>query len=437
MKKVGVIGGTGYVGIVTAVGLAEIGNEVHAVDLNRKAVAELEKGIMPIYEEGLAPLVAGNMKDGRLFFHTELGPVVEASDIIFVAVGTPATPSGEADLTQIINVAEELARQMTGYKIIVIKSTVPVGTFELFNDILSNYGKQAGIDFDLVSNPEFLREGSAVYDFFNPDRIVVGAEREETGQLVGELFEPFQAPIIYTTIRNAQIIKYASNVFLATRLSFINEIAQICERTGADVTEVAHGMGLDKRIGNHYLNAGIGFGGPCLIKDLKALIKIAENFDYDPRFLRAVYEKNQHQTKSVVAKVKNALGGLLHYKKVGVLGLTFKPDTDDVRTSLAVEIINSLIGSGALVKAYDPQGATEAQKLLPAIQICQDINQAVEGIDLLLINLTDVKSKMRGKHIVDGVNILNSRDAVTAGFNYQGIGKAGKKSIFNENGQSM
>jgi UDPglucose 6-dehydrogenase len=433
MKRVGVVGGTGYVGIVTAVGLADTGCEVHAVDLNKRAVADLKRGIMPIYEEGLAPLVEKNMSSGRLHFHTELKPMVEAGDIIFVAVGTPATPSGEADLTQIIEVAEELAGLMTDYKVIVIKSTVPVGTFELFHDILSNHGKQAGVDFDLVSNPEFLREGSAVYDFFHPDRVVVGAERETAGRLVGELFAPFQAPVIYTTIRNAQLIKYAANVFLATRVSFINEIAQICERIGADVTEVAYGMGLDKRIGTHYLNAGIGFGGPCLVKDLKALIKIAENFDYDPRLLRAVYEKNRHQIKSIAAKVKNVLGGLLHYKKIGVLGLTFKPDTDDVRTSLAIDIINALTGSGALVKAYDPQGARQALKALPGVHICKDIAEAAEGVDLLLIltawkefehiDLIAVKSRMRGKHIVDGVNILNPQHAVEAGFNYQGVGR--------------
>ncbi|HEX9920586.1 MAG TPA: UDP-glucose/GDP-mannose dehydrogenase family protein, partial [Candidatus Methylomirabilis sp.] len=307
MSRICVIGGTGYVGLVTATGLAEMGHQVMALDIDRERIENIAQGVLPIYEEGLEELVSKSLSAGRLHFTLDIREAVKGAEILFIAVGTPAKENGEADLSQIIMVAEDLAKVMSTYHIVAIKSTVPVGTFEMVSNVLAAQGKEQGRDYDLVSNPEFLREGKAVYDFFHPDRVVVGGDSPEAAAKVAALFSPLGAPLIKTSIRNAQMIKYASNVFLATRVSFINEIAHICEHVGADVVEVARGMGYDQRIGHSYLSAGIGFGGPCLIKDLKALIKMAENHGYESNFLHGVQEKNDHQIRSIVAKVRNSL----------------------------------------------------------------------------------------------------------------------------------
>jgi len=433
MSRIGVIGGTGYVGLVTATGLAEMGHQVVAVDIDQHRIENIRKGLLPIYEAGLDELVRKNLSEGRLHFTLEMGEGVRGAEVLFIAVGTPAKEDGEADLSQIIMVAEDLVKVMEGYCIIAIKSTVPVGTFEMVSNIFTAQGKRRGKDYDLVSNPEFLREGKAVYDFFRPDRVVVGGDSPEAAEKVAALFAPLKAPLIKTSIRNAQMIKYASNVFLATRVSFINEIANICEHVGADVVEVARGMGYDQRIGHSYLSAGIGFGGPCLIKDLKALIKVAENYGYEANFLREVHEKNEHQIRSIVAKVKKALSSLLYGKTIGILGLTFKADTDDVRTSLSIRIIEALQREGAHVRAHDPKGMEQASRLLPEMTLCEDPYQVAKGSDALLIltgwdefsalDMGRMKSLLKSPVIVDGVNLLDPEAMRKLGFVYSGVGR--------------
>jgi UDPglucose 6-dehydrogenase len=433
MSRLCVIGGTGYVGLVTATGLAEMGHQVMALDIDRERIEKIHQGILPIYEEGLEELVQKNLTAGRLKFTSDISAGVEGAEILFIAVGTPAKEDGEADLSQVIMVAEDLVKVNKSYQIIAIKSTVPVGTFEMVSNIFASEGKRRGKDYDLVSNPEFLREGKAVYDFFHPDRVVVGADSPQAGEKVAALFAPLGAPLISTSICNAQMIKYASNVFLATRISFINEIANVCEHVGADVVEVARGMGYDKRIGHSYLSTGIGFGGPCLIKDLKALIKMAENHGYEGSFLRGVYEKNEHQIRSIVAKVKKALGSVLYGKTVGVLGLTFKPDTDDVRTSLSIRIIEALQRDGAEIRAYDPKGMKEGAKFLNEIFCCKDPYEAADGSHALLIltgwesfkalDMSRIKGLLKKPIIVDGVNLLDPAAVRQMGFEYLGVGR--------------
>jgi UDPglucose 6-dehydrogenase len=433
MGRIGVIGGTGYVGLVTATGLAEMGHRVMAIDIDQGRIEGIRKGILPIYEEGLEELVWRNLSAGRLDFTVDIAEGVKGAEIIFIAVGTPAKEDGEADLSQIIMVAEDLVKVMDSYHLIAIKSTVPVGTFEMVTNILTAQGKKKGQDYDLVSNPEFLREGKAVYDFFHPDRVVVGGDSPQATEKVASLFAPLGSPVIETSIRNAQMIKYASNVYLATRVSFINEIAHVCEHVGADVVEVARGMGYDQRIGNSYMSAGIGFGGPCLIKDLKALIKMAENHGYEASFLREVHEKNEHQIRSIIAKVKKALGTVLYGKTIGILGLAFKAGTDDVRTSLSVRIIELLQQDGANIRAYDPKGMEQAAKLIPDMVLCEDPYQTADGSDALLIltgwddfknlDMGRMRSLLKGPVIVDGVNLLNPIAMRDLGFSYFGVGR--------------
>jgi len=433
MGRIGVIGGTGYVGLVTATGLAEMGHRVMAIDIDQGRIEGIRKGILPIYEEGLEELVWRNLSAGRLDFTVDIAEGVKGAEIIFIAVGTPAKEDGEADLSQIIMVAEDLVKVMDSYHLIAIKSTVPVGTFEMVTNILTAQGKKKGQDYDLVSNPEFLREGKAVYDFFHPDRVVVGGDSPQATEKVASLFAPLGSPVIETSIRNAQMIKYASNVYLATRVSFINEIAHVCEHVGADVVEVARGMGYDQRIGNSYMSAGIGFGGPCLIKDLKALIKMAENHGYEASFLREVHEKNEHQIRSIIAKVKKALGTVLYGKTIGILGLAFKAGTDDVRTSLSVRIIELLQQDGANIRAHDPKGMEQAAKLIPDMVLCEDPYQTADGSDALLIltgwddfknlDMGRMRSLLKGPVIVDGVNLLNPIAMRDLGFSYFGVGR--------------
>jgi len=349
-------------------------------------------------------------------------------------VGTPSKEDGEADLSQVIQVAEELTGLIQDYRIIAVKSTVPVGTFQLIREILTRR-KREGVDFDIVSNPEFLREGDAVYDFFHPTRIIIGVdkEREKVAEELVELFRPLQAPIIKTSIINAQMVKYASNVFLASRISFINEIANICERVGADVNEIAKGMSFDKRLGEGYLKAGIGFGGPCLIKDLKALIKMAENYGYEAQHLKSILAKNDHQVKHIVLKVKRILGEVLYGKTIGVLGLTFKPGTNDIRNSLALKIIDLLKKEGTSIKAYDPRGMEEAKVYADDFKLCSDPYEVAQEADLLLIltawdefreiDFSRIKEKLREPIIIDGVNLLDPEKMRSMGFVYRGVGR--------------
>ncbi|MHB1044318.1 MAG: UDP-glucose dehydrogenase family protein [Eubacteriales bacterium] len=436
MERIAVLGGTGYVGLVCAAGLAALGNRVIAADIDGEKILRVKRGELPIFEEGLLPLVESGLKEGRLSFATDIPLAIRESDIILVAVGTPAKPNGETDLTQVVGVAEALAENLNSYKVVVIKSTVPIGTFELIAGFLQGSGKQVGREYDLVSNPEFLREGQAVHDFFQPERTVIGAVNRAAAERVGSLFSSLNAPIIYTGLHSAQMIKYGANAFLATRISFINELASICERVGADINEVAEVMGLDSRIGRGYLRAGIGYGGPCLGKDINALTKIAENFDYDARFFKSVQEKNRQQVQSVVAKIKKAAGQFLLYKKIAVLGLTFKPGTDDVRTSPALEVISRLQEGGAMIRAYDPLGMRQAENLLQGVELCSSAHQAAGGSDVVAIltaweefkdiDWTKVHKIMRGKALVDAVNLLDPAKMINFGFVYSGIGRVVK-----------
>ena len=424
--------GTGYVGLVTGAGLAELNNQVICVDVDEKKIAELKEGEIPFYEQGLEELVRRNQKAGKLNFTTDLAEGVNFSRVIFIAVGTPPKENGEADLSSIIKVTEDLAHLIREYKIIAVKSTVPVGTFELITEILEKKGKRKGIDFDIASTPEFLREGNAVYDFFHPSRIVIGTDDPEVGRVLHKLFSPLNVPILHTNPATAQMIKYASNAFLASRISFINEIANICEKVGADVMEVAQGMSYDKRLGEGYLNPGIGFGGPCLIKDLKALIKIAENNGYEANYLRSILEKNEHQIRTILYKTKEALGGHLYGKTVGILGLSFKAGTSDVRNSLSLKIIELLQKEGAKIKAYDPQGMDDVRRIISNIVLAQDPYEAAKSDVLLILtawrefgelDLERIKKSLRSPIIVDGVNIFDPEKMKKMGFVYRGVGR--------------
>ena len=444
-----VIGGAGYVGLITGLGMAEIGHCVISVDVDQDRIRKLQGGESPIYEEGIEPLLRQNLDSGRLRFSTDLRESVEPSDVVFIAVGTPSREDGQADLSQVIQVAEELARYMNGYKLIVIKSTVPVSTVELVLSVLGRE-KVEGRDFDIVANPEFLREGKGLYDFFYPDRIVVGVLSQRARSTMRALYEPViegrvsseegpqngssgPVPVVETDLASAQIIKYASNAFLATRISFINEVASLCERVGADIKEVAMGLGYDPRIGNSYLEAGMGFGGPCLEKDLSALINIAEGTGYDPQLLRAILERNERQIGGVVAKLKQLVGHLLYKKTIAVLGLSFKAGTSDIRNSLSLKVIDHLEKDGATVRAHDPVAMSEVRILKPDLTYCQDPYEAVEKADALLI-LTEwpsfkdldyslIKGLMARPFIVDGRNLLDPGPMADLGFSYVGIGR--------------
>lgn len=429
--KIAIIG-TGFVGLATGAGLAELGNEVVCADVNKDKIDSLNNGYIPIYEDGLPELINKNKKLGRISFTTDIALAVKASDIIFVCVGTPSEKNGEVDLSQIESATVSIGEALDRYKIIAVKSTIPIGTLDLMEDILEREGKVKGRDYDLAVVPEFLREGRAVYDFFNPTRIVIGADKESVDKILTEIFLPLNAPIVHTSPITAQVIKYASNAFLAARISFINEIADICDHIGANVNEVIEGMKYDKRIGGDYFSPGIGFGGPCLIKDLSGFIKMVEKYGYQANYLRSILDKNNHQIKYFINKLKKLLGGLLKDKTIGVLGLTFKPNTNDVRNSLAIEIIKELKKNGANIKAYDPKGLEEAKKYLDGIILCDDIYKAIEGVDALIIltaweefkeiDLERLKSQMKNPIILDGVNLLNPRRVKNYGFIYEGIG---------------
>ncbi|MFP4646743.1 MAG: UDP-glucose dehydrogenase family protein [Candidatus Bipolaricaulota bacterium] len=454
--KIAVIGGSGYVGFITGLGFARLGNQVTNVDIDRQRVEQMNSGKSPIYEEDadLDRILQESLDSGNIEFTTEMETGVRPADVVFIAVGTPQREDGEADLSQVIEVAEELVKYIDQYKVVVMKSTVPVGTIDLICNILSRE-KIEGEDFDVVSNPEFLREGKGLYDFFNPSRLVLGSTSQKALKRMRELYSPFLAsdnsdegspeqtkefkkpqrpvPLVETDIKSAQMIKYASNAFLATRISFINEIAGLCEEVGADVTEVSHGMGYDDRIGHQYLEAGIGFGGPCLEKDLKALIKISENHDYEPGFLDSVLDKNKDQIKQLVSKVKEMAGYPLYKKIITVYGLAFKPGTNDVRTSLSLEVIDQLRNQGAEIKAHDPQAIPEARELKPDLDYFSDPYRAAEHSDALLI-LTDwpeynsldyaeIAERMTCPRVIDGRNTLEPGRLKDLGFQYAGIGR--------------
>ena len=445
-----VVGGAGYVGLITGVGLAEIGHRVTNLDVDQDRIYKLQAGESPILEEGLEPLLKSNLDAGRLRFSTGFDAAVSSSEIVFIAVGTPSREDGQADLSQVIRVAEGMVRYIDGYKLVVVKSTVPVGTVELVLSILRRE-RVEGKDFDIVANPEFLREGKGLYDFFYPDRIVIGASSEKARSVMRALYEPILLgkvswpeggsgprapvtfPVVETDLASAQMIKYASNAFLAARISFINEIAGLCEKVGTDVKEVVRGMGYDPRIGHAYLEAGLGFGGPCLEKDLSALIKIAEGNSYEPHLLKAVLERNERQVGEVIAKLKQMVGYLLYKKIVAVFGLAFKAGTNDVRNSLAPKVIDWLEKEGAVVRAHDPVAIPEARDLNPDVVYCEDPYEAVRHADALLIltewpgfgelDYREIKSRMAFPRIVDARNLLDASELRTLGFTYVGIGR--------------
>lgn len=439
--KIAVIG-TGYVGLVSGVCFSELGNEVICVDKDQSKVDILNRLESPIYEPGLTELIEKNHGLNRLRFTTDISYGVKNSDIIIIAVGTPPLPTGEANLSFIEQVASEIAVEMNEYKIVMTKSTVPVGTNERIKEIMLGL---TNLPFDIVSVPEFLREGSAVKDTLNPDRIIIGTESVHAKEVLTELHKPLTENILITDVRSAEMIKYASNAFLATKISFINEIANICDSVGADVSKVAEGMGYDNRIGSAFLNAGIGYGGSCFPKDTKALVQIAGNANYDFKLLKSVIEVNQNQRFNVLDKLRLSLGSFTG-KTIAVWGLAFKPNTDDVRDAPAFEIISELLAAGAKIKAYDPIAMGNFKSLLDDRSIewsssALDAATNTDAICLLTewdefkkVNLETVQSVMNTPVLIDGRNVYSKEQIGETGFEYKSIGRPGivkQKTLIN------
>jgi len=423
--------GAGHVGLVSGACFAELGNHVVIVDNEAKRIANLKRGLMPYYEPGLKELVLRGVKAKRLSFTTSLKDGVAKSTIIFIAVGTPQKATGEADLAYVEAVARSIAEHLTSYHLIVEKSTVPVQTGKWVHHTIKTYLKRK-VPFDVASNPEFLREGTAIADTLKPDRVVIGVESARARDLLTELYKPMGCPIVVTDINSAELIKHASNSFLSMKISFINAVAHVCERAGADVQQVAYGMGLDPRIGRSFLNAGAGFGGFCFPKDLEAFIKISEQLGYDFELLKAVRNINEQQKRGFAAKIQRALW-VVKGKTIGVLGLAFKPNTDDMRYAPAIDVIEYLQGEGASIQAFDPQAMEEARHLLPKVKLCRDPYEAARGADCLAI-LTEwnefteldfkrIKKLLRQPLIVDGRNLYDPGAMRKLGFHYIGVGR--------------
>jgi len=431
VERIAVIG-TGYVGLVSGTSFAELGHSVICADLDEVKIAMLQKAEIPIYEPGLQELVSSNMQKNRLSFTSDIGEAIRSSDILLIAVGTPTLDNGDVDMKYVQHVVATITSHTTSAKVIVIKSTVPVGTGRRVEQELRTALPQ--IQIDVVSNPEFLREGSAIHDTFHPDRIVVGAAREEAGMRIAALQSALPGELLLTDRESAELIKYASNAFLAAKISFINEMAHVCEKVGADVGLVAKGMGLDKRIGPHFLNAGIGYGGSCFPKDTRAQLKIAQNVDYDFKILSAVIEVNQLQRERFVDKIREALGGELRGKRVAVLGLAFKPNTDDLRDAPALDIIHALQALGAEIHAYDPAALHHASKLLTDVQLHDDPYDAAYDADAMVIttewesirqmNFDRVRSLMKHPFVIDGRNMFRPEVMSRLGFTYVSVGRA-------------
>ena len=432
MSNICVIG-TGYVGLVTGVCFADLGNTIFCLDIDQQRIENLNQGILPIYEPGLEEIIERNKQAQRITFTTDYKQALLQAEFAFIAVGTPSGADGEADLQYVRDVAEKIADCVDHPMIIVNKSTVPVGTGDWVADIIHKTRNNEKLDFQIVSNPEFLREGSAINDFMHPDRVVLGAFNHEAADKVAKLYQSLRVPIMITDIRTAEMIKYASNAFLATRISFINEIANICDELGADVREVADGMGLDKRIGRTFLDAGLGWGGSCFPKDVKALVHMAALHGSHPQLLQAVIEINRNQRRRVVHKLRKALDGNLIDKVIGVLGLAFKPNTDDIRDAPALEVIHLLENEGAVIRAFDPQAMENAQSELPNATFCRDPYQVAEGADALILatewnefkqlDFNRIKKLMRTLIIMDGRNQWDANYLRKAGFTYFGIGQ--------------
>lgn len=430
--------GTGYVGLVTGACFANLGNDVICVDKDPKRLEVLVKGSVPFYEPGLPEIVSKNHKAGRLHFTSGISQAIQKADVIFIAVGTPPKSNGQADVSSVIEVARTIARTIKSmksgngkFKVIVNKSTVPVGMGDIVTKILLDYGVSEK-KFSVVSNPEFLREGSAISDFLNPDRIVIGASNNRAFNVITELYRSLNAHIIFTSVKSAELIKYASNAFLATKISFINEIANICERVGSDVVEVANAMGLDKRIGRAFLDAGLGYGGSCFPKDVLALIHLAREQGYDPQVLSSVTQVNDYQIDAFVGKILKNLK-TVKGKTIAILGLSFKPETDDLREAPSLKVIDSLSKKGAKIKVYDPVATDSAKKQLSNIVFTGNAYQALDRADAVVIvtewaefkelDFERVSKLMKGKHVFDGRNIYDPKRLKEAGLKYVGVGR--------------
>ena len=425
--------GVGYVGLVTGACFANLGNEVICVDKDRQRITGLNRGQIPFYEPGVQEIVHRNARAGRLSFSTNLKQSILRSEVIFIAVGTPSTKNGKADISAVIDVAQGIAKAMKTktFKVIVNKSTVPVGMGDIVTKILLENGIKKE-SFAVVSNPEFLREGSAISDFMSPDRIVIGASDNRAFNVISELYRSLNAHMIFTSIKSAELIKYASNAFLATKISFINEIAGICERVGSDVVEVANAVGLDHRIGREFLNAGIGWGGSCFPKDILALMHLAREHGYEPQILDAIHEVNNYQIDAFVGKIEKQLRNL-RGKKITVLGLAFKPETDDLRDAPSLKIIDRLIAKGARITAYDPVAEKTAKKVQKQLTFCNKVYEAIEGADAVVVatewgefrdlDLEKVKKLMKTPIIFDGRNIYDPKRMRELGFSYHGVGR--------------
>ncbi|MFZ5915342.1 MAG: UDP-glucose dehydrogenase family protein [Chloroflexota bacterium] len=430
MRNITVIG-TGYVGLVTGTCFADLGNRVVCLDIDEKKIETLNSGGVPIYEPGLEEVVRRSVKAGRLHFTTSYEEGLQEAEFVFIAVGTPEGVDGEADLRYVRMAAKSIAEVMDHPLIIVNKSTVPVGTGDWVADIVNRHKKE-GVSFAVVSNPEFLREGAAIADFLNPDRIVLGSLDREAAEKVAQLYLSLRAPIVVTDLRTAEMIKYASNAFLANRISFINEMANICEALGADVKEVAVGMGYDKRIGHHFLDAGVGYGGSCFPKDVKALAHMAAIHGRHPQLLRTIMEINRHQRRLVVRKLRDLLGSLQE-KTIGLMGLAFKPNTDDMRESPAVEIAHLLMNEGATVKGYDPVAMGVSVRSYPEINLAEGPYDLAQDCDALVVitdwnefkhlDMARIKALMRQPIIIDGRNLYEPETMNALGFIYRGIGR--------------
>jgi len=431
--------GTGYVGLVTGTCFADFGVSVTCVDKDEEKIESLGRGRIPIYEPGLKELVEKNVGEGRLGFTTDLASAINDALVVFIAVGTPPREDGSADLVYIKEVARTIAANLNGYKVIVTKSTVPVGTGTLIEEIISAEQK-GGHDFDVASNPEFLREGSALEDFMRPNRVVIGTRSERAGAILKDLYSPLyliETPFVVTDVETAELIKYASNAFLATKISFINEMANICERVGADIHMVAKGMGLDHRIGSKFLHPGPGYGGSCFPKDTLAITNIARKHGYEFRIVESVVEVNARQRGVMLGKIRG-LAGSLRGARIGVLGLAFKPNTDDVRESPAIDIVRMLIDEGAAVRAYDPAGMDNARAVLPASVIyCADAYEAAEGCDVLVIatewnqfrklDMGRIKDLMAHPRLADLRNVYDPEMMDESGFEYVSVGRSARR----------
>lgn len=423
--------GSGYVGLVTGTCFAEVGHNVICVDNNESKIASLKQGHIPIYEPGLEELIRKNVAAGRLHFTTSTEQAVKNSKVIFIAVPTPPQNDGSVDLSFVEKVAREIAAVLTEYRVIVDKSTVPVKTGEKVAQTINRYNSHK-IDFDVVSNPEFLREGSAVADLMKPDRIVFGVSSDRAAKLMREIYEPFNAPILVTDLNSAELIKHASNSFLALKISYINAVAAICEASGANIQMVAEGMGADHRIGRAFLNAGIGYGGSCFPKDLSAFIKISEELGYDFRLLKEVESINRQSRDRFMKKIRESLW-ILRDKKIALLGLAFKGNTDDVRSSVAIDIARQLAAEGATVRAYDPKAMEKATDLPPQVIMCSSAEETAVGADALVLatewlefrdlNWAKIKNSMASPLLFDGRNLLDPEKMKALGFHYSSVGR--------------